>query len=147
MGQSINAFIGKDNVIAKLADDWIKANAVVLKQGYSMVCLTDELFDDITELSDVDDDLECPELTLFTHAICDIMQEYSRRAMLAYIETDCGGGVGTQAGVLFENGDIIIKPTDGKGNINAILHKLGVYCESGRDEFDSLGLGRYRHNI
>lgn len=148
MRHNINAFIGKDDIIQKLSDDWIKARDIPLKQGYSMVCLTGDLFDDIMELSEADDELNCSELTLFTTAIFDIMQEYSNNSMLAYIETDYFGRTGTQAGVLFENGRIIINPTEKEsGIINIILHKLGVYRENGKDEFDSLGLGKYRKNV
>lgn len=147
MGHSIRAFIGKDDVIQKLSDDWIKARDIPLKQGYSMVCLTGDLFDDIMELSEAEDELNCSELTLFTTAIFDIMQEYSNNSMLAYIEADYFGGIGMQAGVLFENGKIIINPTEKSGIINIILHKLGVYRENGKDEFNSLGLGKYRKNV
>lgn len=112
-----------------------------------MVCLTDDLFDDITELYGIDDELNCTELTLFTDAIFNFMQEYSNDCMLAYIETDYFGGIGTQAGVLFENGRVIIEPTEEENIINIILNKLGVYRENGKDEFDSLGLYKYRKNI
>lgn len=144
MGHNIYAFIGKDCAIQKLSDSWIKARAIALKQGCSMVFLTDDLFDDFTELYGIDDELNCNELTLFTSAVYGVMQEYSKNCMLAYIETDYFGGIGTQAGVLFENGNVIIEPTTEENIINKILNNIGIYRENGKDEFDSIGLGKYR---
>lgn len=143
MGHNIRAFIGKNDVIEKLASNWL-AKVILLKQGYSMVFLTDRLFDDITELSDLDNEEDCLELDFFTTAISEIMKEYSYKSMLAYVETDYFGGTGTQAGVLFKNGNIIVKPAKEENIINIILHKLGVYREKGKDEFDSINLGEYR---
>ena len=73
-----------------------------------------------------------------------ILQQYSFRTKLAYVETDYFGGVGTQAGVLYENGRISIEPRSGDGTINLLLKELGVWCRPGKDAFDSLNLGRYR---
>lgn len=64
--------------------------------------------------------------------------------MLAYLETDYFGGIGTQAGLLFEKGNMTVEPVEGEGTINYILERMGVYRERGKDEFDSLGLGNYR---
>ena len=144
MGHNINAFIGKNNIIEKLSDDWIKARTIPLKQGFSMVYLTDELLDDMTELSDLENEWDCPEMMFFTKTVFQIMQRYSKNTILAYIETDYFGGTGTQAGVLFENGKIVIEPTKEEKIINKILHRLGVYKEKDKDEFDSLSLRNYR---
>ena len=73
------------------------------------------------------------------------MQEYSLHTRLAYIETDYFGGVGTQGGVLWENGQIIIQPRSGEGTINLLLKELGFMCIGDLDAFDSLSLGNYRH--
>ena len=61
------------------------------------------------------------------------------------METDYFGGIGTQGGVLYENGRIRIAPHSGDGTINLLLRELGVKCLANKDEFDSLNLGNYRH--
>lgn len=73
------------------------------------------------------------------------MERYSFRTRLAYIETDYFGGAGTQSGVLYENGKISVGPRSGEGTINFLLKELGVWHYPDRDEFDMLGLGKYRH--
>ena len=144
MGHCIQVFIGKNYIIEKMASDWIFTDTVFLKQQFAMIYLTEKLFDDMEELSDLENTLDYDMFVLFTSAIQEIMQYYSRNGMLAYLETDYFGGTGTQAGVLFEKGDMTVKPVEGEGTINYILERMGVYRERGKDEFDSLGLGRYR---
>lgn len=143
MGHYIRAIIGAHSSIQKLADDWL-AKEIELPQGYGMVFLTEALLDDIIELFDISDEFCYPELDYFTVAADQLMQEYTFRTKLAYVETDYFGGVGTQAGVLYENGRISIAPRKGDGIINILLRELGVWCVRGKDEFDSLNLGRYR---
>lgn len=145
MGHCIQAVIGMHETIQKLAEDWVCAEEIRLPQGYGMVLLTNALLDDLTELFDVPDEFCCPELDFFTVAAERFLQQYSFQAKLAYIETDYFGGVGTQAGVLYENGRILIGPRSGDGTINLLLKEFGVWCESDKDAFDSLTLGRYRH--
>lgn len=145
MGHYIQAIIGVHEIVQKLADDWVCAEEIKLPQGYGMVFMTNALLDDLTELFDVPDEFCYPELDFFTVAAERFLQQYSFRTKLAYIETDYFGGVGTQAGVLYENGRVSIGPRSGDGTINLLLKELGVWCEPGKDAFDSLNLGRYRH--
>lgn len=146
MGHCIQAIIGKHESVEKIADNWNCAQEIELPQGYGMVFLTNALIEDITELLNVpDEDFGYPILNYFTIAADKFLQEYSVHTKLAYIETDYFGGVGTQAGVLYENGCVSVKPHSGKGTINQLLKELGVWCEPDKDAFDSLNLGRYRH--
>ncbi len=145
MGHYIQAIIGIHETVQKFVDDWVRAEEIKLPQGYGMVFLTNALLEDITELFDVPDAFCYPELDFFTVAADQFLQQYSFRAKLAYIETDYFGGVGTQAGVLYENGRIAIEPRSGDGTVNLLLKELGVWCVPGKDAFDSLNLGRYRH--
>lgn len=146
MGHCIQVIIGTHAAIQNIANDWIYAQEIELPQGYGMIFLTNALLDDITELFDIpDEEFGYPMLNYFTVAADQLLQEYSFRTKLAYVETDYFGGVGTQAGVLYENGRISIEPCSGAGTINLLLKELGVWCVPGKDEFDSLNLVKYRH--
>ncbi len=146
MGHCIQIFIGEINILENIASNWDAANIIPLKQQFAMIFLTNQFFDDIEELADTKDTLNDDRFLLLTSAIWEqILQPYSKNGMLAYLETDYFGGVGTQAGVLFENGERIEGPSDKEGIINQILRKMGVCIEPGKDEFDSVGLGNYRH--
>lgn len=141
MGHYIQVFIGKQKLIEKLAFEQ-KQTVVSLKQGYAMMYLSNQ-YDEILELVNVRYAFE-EALDYFTFEIHDMMQQYSLYDMLAYIETDYSGGFGTQAGVLFSDGKMVIAPTKEKGIIDKILRQMGVCRETEKDEFDSLGLGNYR---
>ena len=74
---------------------------------------------------------------------------------VAYVEAEFFGGVGEQAAVVWDRGEAVFGPTAQQfpsdvaavnvGPINGALRALGVTAVDGRDEFDSLGLGRHRH--
>ncbi len=145
MGHCIQAVIGTHESIRTLTDNWDSAREIVLPQGYGMVFLTSSLFDDITAFFDVLDEERDLGLDYFTVAIEQFLRRYSLHTKLVYCETDYSGGMGTQAGVFFENGKISIEPCSGEGTINRLLKELGVRCEAGMDAFDSLNLGQYRH--
>ena len=145
MGHQIQAVIGKREAIQVFADCWVQARVVDLPQDCGMVFLTDALFDGITELFDGPDREPSSPLALFTSAIRWALEGAARPGPLAYIETDYAGGVGTQAGVLLERGKVVLGPVEGKGTVNRLLNAIGVWHRPGEDEFDALGLGRYRH--
>ena len=145
MGHQIQAIVGKREAIQVFADCWAQAEVVDLPQDCGMVFLTDALFDGITQLFDGPGREEPSSLTLFTSAIRRALEEAARPGPLAYIETDYAGGYGTQAGVLLERGQAALGPLEGAGAINRLLRAIGVWSRPGEDEFDALGLGRYRH--
>ena len=113
-----------------------------------MVFLTDVFLDDIAELAEPV--LYEPELiafskqTHFTAEAAVLLQEYSFRTRLAYIEMEFVDGIRAEAGILYENGHVLGIHREGEGIINLLLRELGVWCLPGRDEFDSLHLDRYR---
>lgn len=145
MGHCISAIIGRREDVRKIAEQMIHADLIELPQGFGMILMTDRLLCDVEELAEVSDKAVFPELERFTEAVGELMERYSFHTKLAYIETDYFGGAGTQGGVLYENGRVGAAPrVDGSGVINALLSELGVWRGSGKDEFDSLGLGKYR---
>ena len=97
-----------------------------------------------------------------TPEIRDIMKELSFIGKCAYIETSYFGGMGAQISETWESGKKIDGPLisyDGIENktayenvtivtysINQALKNLGIVCQEGKDEFDTIGLGQYRSN-
>ena len=90
------------------------------------------------------------------------LRELSFKGKCAYVETDFFGGDGKQFAEAWENGERIQGPlvsfygytqarpiagtTQVEDAINEVLRTLGIYCHEGKDEFDSVGLGRFRSN-
>ncbi|MBR1593051.1 MAG: hypothetical protein IJ666_08625 [Ruminococcus sp.] len=145
MGHNINAFIAKEYVIQRISEHWIHAEKYNLPQGYALSLLNDNLLDDIEELFNKEDTCKYPQFQFLTDSVISFFAQESKGTEIIYIETDYFGGYGTQSGILFENGQMMSKPMQGEGTINFLLHKIGVYRENNKDEFDSLQLFRFRH--
>lgn len=139
MGHCVRAIIGAHKDIQQIENNYWLAKGIKLPQGYGMIFLTDALLDNIGELFESANEPSDPE-TVTSY----LLQVYSFRTKLAYIEADYFGGIGTQSGILYENGNISIPLCSGKGAINILLRELGVWHEVNKDEFDSLNLGIYR---
>jgi len=76
-----------------------------------------------------------------------LLEAIAQHHLIAYIRTRYFGGDGEQVAGIWENGQIVMGPliSATPGPINAALKKMGVPLDAGAvDEFDSLGLGRYR---
>lgn len=158
----IRAFIGKDEVIINFKSNWIRANALELLQGYSMIFLTDEFYDDIVELVNSNDEVDNSDIfECLSSSVYELLQQESKLGKLAYIETDYFGGTGSQVAILFENGNVIvpacktetywsqvdnrfINRPEGERAINKVLKELGIYRKNSMDEFCSIGLGNFR---
>jgi len=125
-------------------------NAVIcpLGQGFALVPITDSLTAELKlAASGVDADL-VPEMAL---GLGSLALRISDGAAVAYISTEYFGGQGGQDAVAWSNGDVIFSPkSEGYGDvwpnsaISRALRAIGVVADQGRDEFDTLGLGRHR---
>lgn len=145
MGHNLSAIIGSWTATEKLAADWPCAQTIHLPQGYCLIPLTDDFFDTVTAVFGTSNEASTTDLIYLTAAIHHLLCQYALHDKLIYIETDYTGGVGTQAGVLYSNGQISTLPQSDSGIINGLLQALGVKRLPGKDEFDTLQLGRYRH--
>lgn len=144
MGHSIKAAIGKRADVQKISEDWI-CKVTELPQDFGMVPLTIRLLEDMEELLGSSCENSRSVLDGFDRTVAEILEQYSFRTKLAYIETDYFGGTGTQGGVLYENGREVCPPRVGEGTINALLKELGAWRKPDMDEFECLELGKYRH--
>ncbi|PXA91489.1 hypothetical protein DMC47_25625 [Nostoc sp. 3335mG] len=80
------------------------------------------------------------------------LRQASVGGQLAYIETNYFGGAGSQAAALFRDGAVVMRaakpidrlPAHEDHPINSALRHLGVAASRDMDEFDALGLGRFR---
>ena len=60
--------------------------------------------------------------------------------MLAYCSAGYSGGVGAQGVVIWKDGEEIER----SDSVTRALRLLGVTCDDGDDEWDTVGLGRFR---
>lgn len=87
-------------------------------------------------------------------ALADHGSVASMRGEVAYIEAEFVGGMGAQSSICWTEGAVALGPLHcshhdrrvpaiGEWPINRALRFLGVAATAGRDEFDTLGLGRH----
>lgn len=78
------------------------------------------------------------------------ISEFLKDKTIARIETDYFGGSGHQRANLRINGKKVYSESDeynwGLNPINDVLKKMGVVSKNGMDEFDTVGLGKFRKN-
>jgi len=94
-----------------------------------------------------------------THALWDSAVRWSSDCGVAYIETDYFGGIGTQQAIAWRDASIVFGPNTaetmvdrrskltrhyGGRPINDALAAIGVTTDKDMDEFDTLGLERFR---
>jgi hypothetical protein len=68
----------------------------------------------------------------------------SAHGLIVYVEAEFFGGVGEQAHVLFQDGVALGPPIMANDAINRALRHLGVVSGGHHDEFEAVGLGRFR---
>ena len=161
MAHYIKAIIGRDEYIHQLAGDWVHAIAIKLNQNFSLIKVSDALFDDVDEQINNDATDPYQHFMYLSSSLHEVLLEKSLLEKLAYIETEYFGGIGTQSAILYEAGKVALGPfttndiwdketqgfmqkPEGDRAINKVLCKLGVHCKYGLDEFDTIKLGQYR---
>ena len=76
--------------------------------------------------------------------LAELCEKLSVQGRLAYVEAEFFGGAGTQAHVLYSMGKVVGPNVVSDSAINQALRYIGVQKGCCADEFDAIGLGRYR---
>lgn len=78
------------------------------------------------------------------------IRDFGQNKTIAKIETDYFGGSGNQSAKLFINNKKVYDKSDEQDwsltPINDVLKQMGIISNQGMDEFDTIGLGKYRKN-
>jgi hypothetical protein len=139
MGYELQAVVGRDETIRALATGVQASTVVALTSELSMLPLTAELLDALPAPSGgVAAVLRLPP------GAAHWLAAGSHRGLLAYLEAEYFGGVGTQSAAVWKEGTILEKSAAADA-INGALRLLGVSADPDKDEFDTVGLGRHRH--
>jgi hypothetical protein len=117
-----------------------------LAQDFCFIPITDSLFDDLRarypEAADIKNGFE-----RLSGPVEFVAKALSAEDAVAYVETEYFGGDGGQAAIVWKAGHVVLSATSQNvGPINNALAFLGVDRRNHHDEFDALGLGKYRSN-
>lgn len=170
MGHCVEALIASEGPLRNGLSGLRHAIVIPLRQGLALVPVTEEFHDEVASQITAAEASLGGEFWLLSPNLVELARRISDSTPVAYIQTDYFGGRGTQAAAVWSQGRIIFGPEktgDGvpleSGSINRALWVLGVRLVHGRpidralkalgvrtrwplDEFDAIGLGRYRSN-
>ncbi len=139
----VQAFVGARTILELIQRQFAQSCVVDLDQGLALLPLSDELYDAIPG-----DLAAAPEggFVLLAPKIVELLKQTSTYGVVGYFETNYHGGDGDQGAVLARMEAFVFGPQVGDGSINQMLHLQGARRVGERDEFDAVGLGRYRTN-
>lgn len=147
MGYAIDAFLGRPEVFRPLVRAYRSACSVLLGEGICVVPLVEALQTTIqSHRHDPHEDPSWPFFRLSREG-ADLMRETCVTGAFAYVEAEFFGGAGTQASVGFRDGQVAQGPVMARDAINQALRFLGVTASEGKDEFDTVGLGKHRSTV
>lgn len=141
MGYVLYAFIGKKEVLIKLQGKYSQVKICNLQQNISLIPMTGELYDEINNFISSDDINSFAYLT--TNVEKEVLQVIED-SPLAYIEAEYFGSNGGQRGIIWKENQRHSILSYSHEAINKVLQFLGVSAQKRRDEFDTIGLGRFR---
>lgn len=120
------------------------AKSIGLPQGFGLVPMTELLRRRLTEVTDENGTLK--EFSELTESAAWVANTLSQVGKVAYIETESYDSKNIKSAIVWEFGEVIYGPkqSDTENTVNEALKLLGVTVGETHDEFDALGLGKYR---
>jgi hypothetical protein len=144
MGHDVQAFISSRALLERVHQQYSGSQVVELTQGLALLPLLDTVYDAIPAEEDIG--IRDRRFLFLSSKIVQLIVRYSTNGSIGYLETNYFGGAGGQGAILANEGEVIYGPEWGPDSINSILRMLGVSNGDARDEFDAVGLGRFRSN-
>ncbi|MER5431176.1 hypothetical protein [Streptomyces sp. NPDC002588] len=151
MSYSLRAVITGPDVLRDIAREVPAARSAPLAQGLSLLPMTEDLFDSVTN----GDATRPLGFHWLPGGFDGRLAAWSAAGPVAFVEADFFGGVGEQRAAVWAGGRLVLGPLDvGEDDpfppagspISQALRRLGVAAPAGEDEFSAVGLGRHRHS-
>ena len=161
MAHNIQAFISSLDCLENAASKLKKAHVVSLPQGFAMLPVLDTLRQEAATIYPSQETESFAEFYDLTDSVAQLGAQMSQQTPVAYIETEYWGGDGTQAAIVWHQRKVILRPYTRqldwrqdrvtklavrRGPISIALNRMGVELDEELDEYDALGLGRFRSN-
>lgn len=142
MGHRVTAIVSSRPAVESILRSALGLVAVPLVDGFSLIPLDDDALDSVAS----DFTRPADGFIYLSPSLGSFLADHSRHAALVYFETEYSGGHGTQAAAAYQDGQLLPPtPTRGDGAINRALKCLGIAQHGDLDEFDSIGISRFRH--
>jgi hypothetical protein len=148
MAHFISGLVADASFLTNFAESLSLSIPVGLERGFAFLPIDDEDVVRVAGRSEplvVDDEFAALDL-----AFIPVVQDRSTGGAIVYLQTEYFGGEGGQAALLAQNGELVYGPTNSTEAPHPIcqaLALLGVTRSApNTDEFDSVGLSRFRNN-
>lgn len=151
VGYEVQAVIAGDGLLRAVSRDVPGARVAPLRQGLSLMPMTDEVFDAVTD-GGTGGALGFWRLP---GGFEKLLARWSAAGPVAYVEAEYFGGTGEQRAAVWADGELVLGPLDAPTKkwfsrsvspISGALRRLGARRSLGEDEFDAVGLDRHRSN-
>ncbi|MFO1014026.1 MAG: hypothetical protein U1E50_09700 [Caulobacteraceae bacterium] len=150
MGHCITAVLGGPAVIAAIGQAAAAPTATELAQGLWIIPLGEAQLDRLAGEAEGE---RFPDFTYLGDDLDLTLQGFMVHGPFVYLETNYFGGSGGQAAALYRVGCPVERKAEAVaadkrlsyGPINQMLRGHGVRAAPGKDEFETLGLTRFRH--
>lgn len=107
MVQAIQAIIGNPDTLRKLARSFRTARVMFLSDDFSMIPITDSLYDEIHEYETSQFE---PGFLFLSDRVAALCANASKDAPIAFVETEAFGGCGRQSAAAWQGGSYIFGP-------------------------------------
>ncbi|MGW7256062.1 hypothetical protein [Streptomyces sp. NPDC054834] len=151
MGYELQAVIAGDELLRAASRGVAGARVAPLRQGLSLMPMTDEVFDAVTGGSTAG----ALGFWRLPGGFERLLAQWSAAGPVAYVEAEYFGGAGEQRAAVWADGALAVGPLDTPAKkwfsravspISQALRPLGVRSSLGEDEFEAVGLDRHRNN-
>ena len=136
----LSAFLGQKEVLESIQIHYENLKIIELKQELSICLMTDELFDEVNQSTPSPD---VYHFDFLNENVEEIILRLIGNKKLAYVESEYNGGQGGHSGILWENGKRLEIYKYSDESMNKVLQRFNISKEKGKDEFDSIELGRF----
>lgn len=152
MGHEVEGFISTRHALQSATSGITNAHIVDLSNELALLLNTDDFFDELVQCAP--DENPNNIFWKFHAKLEKLAVLISATSPVVYFETDYFGGPGVQAAAAWKDGKILFRPTKSDSisvsrdePINSALRAIGVVHDPKQlDEFDTVGLGRFRDN-
>jgi hypothetical protein len=150
---TLEAILTQKRTIQNAEKDFLNAKLIQLPQGITMIPMVGRLLQELEirfqggssvahpDWQQFSESLYHPTFERLIVGVDQFAGHLSQNGLVAYVEATFTGGYGEHATMLWEYGKRLGPPGN---DINMILKRLGVVCNPGLDEFNTVGFGRYR---
>lgn len=150
----VQVLIGPVGVVLQACARLPSAVACPLAQGFALVPVTDRLVGELQTVVHRQSDEVLLHSGEMAPGLAKMAAELSMNGPMVYAATFIHGGTGGQDAVVWCDGDVVLNIGDDEDTMSAwpdspisrALRRAGVVASDGMDEFDTIGLGRYRSN-